>query len=275
MPIGITQTPDVQKAKTFAQNSSPKDFAESIFDILGRENLEKQIKRDDWYYKTDETIRKYQQRADKNDNLIDLPDKTKEIHLDKSTDKKVVELEQKMKELGVDMTFEDDLQLAKLVHEDCEYLKSLGYDLPEHMILITPEKLCLGGFIYADGKFPVFISKNIVRAECEGNSYNPYVDYNSAKLKDGAVFHEVAHYLHVKSGFDTREGKKIYSRIFGMMNSASMDKILREVSYYSIAGSDDGTEFVAEVFAGIMSGKKYSPAVMKIYRAFNGPEIKK
>lgn len=48
-------------------------------------------------------------------------------------------------------------------------------------------------------------------------------------------------------------------------------KIAKEVSNY---GSTDIKEFVAEVFAGHMSGKKYSKDIMDLYNKYNGPTLK-
>ena len=41
----------------------------------------------------------------------------------------------------------------------------------------------------------------------------------------------------------------------------------------SARASADASEFVAEVFAGIMDGKKYDSAIMSLYEKLGGPNI--
>jgi len=49
-------------------------------------------------------------------------------------------------------------------------------------------------------------------------------------------------------------------------------KLLKNsVSEYAISNSKEGFEVVAEIFAGLMDGKKYPPEVMEIYHRLKGP----
>ena len=59
-----------------------------------------------------------------------------------------------------------------------------------------------------------------------------------------------------------------------MKNCLDFD-IAREVSMYASTGNMFGTgeEFVAEVFSGLMSGKKYSDKIMKLYNQLQGPKV--
>ncbi len=60
------------------------------------------------------------------------------FHLGKSTMPEVIALEQKMKSMGVRVTFEDNLETAKIITSAIEKVKSKGLKVPERIILMTP-----------------------------------------------------------------------------------------------------------------------------------------
>lgn len=51
--------------------------------------------------------------------------------------------------------------------------------------------------------------------------------------------------------------------------------LAKEVGFYAMTGDKfhTGKEFVAETFAGLMEGNKYSEKVMNIYNALGGPKL--
>ena len=62
------------------------------------------------------------------------------------------------------------------------------------------------------------------------------------------------------------------------MTQCGMDwEIAKEVGFYAMTGDrfniNIGKEFVAEVFAGMLTGKKFSKKVMSVYNALGGPKI--
>ena len=54
------------------------------------------------------------------------------------------------------------------------------------------------------------------------------------------------------------------------INDKSIQEITGKVSPYSQTSSD---EFIAEVYAGLVSGKKFSDDVMALYKKYGGPAL--
>lgn len=101
---------------------------------------------------------------------------------------------------------------------------------------------------------------------------------NAKKLHERGVFstddpshvvtHEVGHSLHRRQyprpGYDSM---LVNHRFEGAEQRAAIEK---EVGKYA---TTNGHEFVAEVFAGMVAGKTYSPTVMRAYKELHGPEV--
>jgi hypothetical protein len=79
-----------------------------------------------------------------------------------------------------------------------------------------------------------------------------------------AVYHEVGHAAHKMGGADFDNLRN--HRFYGPVKKA----IEKEVSRYA---TTNGAEFIAETFAGLVNGKKYSDTVMNQYRFLNGPPV--
>lgn len=81
-----------------------------------------------------------------------------------------------------------------------------------------------------------------------------------------AVIHEVGHWAHRESVGEEQFRKLDKSRL----TKSQVELIQGEVSRY---GATKRTEFVAEVFAGKVAGRKFSDEVMKLYQKFGGPKL--
>ncbi|MCR4880816.1 MAG: hypothetical protein K6A44_02550 [bacterium] len=210
-------------------------------------------------------------------HLAELLSKLKEsmietFHLGKSVMPEVVALENKMSAMGVRVTFEDNLETAKVITAAIEKVKAKGLKVPERIILFTPnaQNKGLRGWTTAYADIALFnkdlkVSKeNLLPDFIKNMGIKP----NATDTAEGVVFHEIGHYLHAKSP-NAHE-------VWKTMTAGEFDfSLAREVGCYAINGDEfnAGREFVAEVFAGLMSGKQYSKRVMKIYNALNGPQI--
>lgn len=76
------------------------------------------------------------------------------------------------------------------------------------------------------------------------------------------IIHEIGHEAHYKSA------PRIYfSRSLERWTSVEFSKISGKVSKYA---ETDPSEFVAEVFAGLVDGIEYDPQVMAVYRTLQG-----
>lgn len=87
----------------------------------------------------------------------------------------------------------------------------------------------------------------------------------SAAGEDHIIIHEVGHALHHRSAGETRYQEIRKARL----TPEEADLVAREVSRY---GATKPVEFVAETFAGLVSGKTYPPEILNLYRKFGGPE---
>jgi hypothetical protein len=88
----------------------------------------------------------------------------------------------------------------------------------------------------------------------------------SSASEDHVIIHEIAHGLHFKKLGDYR-----FRQIRRLPVPPEIKQaVSREVSIY---GSTDNMEIVAEVYAGMKAGKKYSSQIMDYYRSIEGPEL--
>ncbi|WP_340610149.1 hypothetical protein [Xenorhabdus bharatensis] len=94
-----------------------------------------------------------------------------------------------------------------------------------------------------------------------------------------SIVHEIGHILHAQS--DKSESNLFWeSKRSNSINSQSKEirekhiihaKIAENVSSY--VQGNNSTEFVAEVFTGLIYGKKYNDEVLMHYKYYNGPEL--
>lgn len=81
-----------------------------------------------------------------------------------------------------------------------------------------------------------------------------------------SLFHEVGHWLHFQNLPQKEERRAIWSEI-------DNEKIKQDVSERAIQ-NNEGLEFVAEVFKGLVKGYKYDNYIMNYYKRLNGPKVK-
>lgn len=190
-----------------------------------------------------------------------------------SKNKDVSMIEQYFANMGVNVRFRNDLNLAKFVKKGLDDIQLAGYQLPK-TILFVPQGALHGASGAAvifrkplQAQAPIlfprkieFLSKqHIVEKYCSGH----YSTDNISKH----IFHEVGHWLHFQDKPDIQTCENIWK-------TADKKLIEQEVSKNALK-LDDGTEFIAEVFAGLVDGKKYSEHTMDIYKKLKGPQQNK
>ena len=84
--------------------------------------------------------------------------------------------------------------------------------------------------------------------------------------KFDSLFHEIGHWLHFQNIPPLKQCREIWQKV-------NREKIKTDVSEYALK-KDDGREFVAEVFKGLIKGKKYDEYIMQLYKKLNGPNVK-
>lgn len=80
------------------------------------------------------------------------------------------------------------------------------------------------------------------------------------------IYHEYGHFRH----FRTTSFSALKQRNAEFKSNTFKQRIASEVSSYA---KTEPMEFVAEVYAGLLNGAKYSPEVMALYRSYNGPVV--
>ena len=188
------------------------------------------------------------------------------FHLGKSTMPEVIALEQKMKSMGVRVTFEDNLETAKIITSAIEKVKEKGLKVPERIILMTPNAQNKGIKGWTTPYEDIILYNKDLRVN--NKNILPNLKYHSTDTAEGVVFHEIGHRLQ-------KERPNAYEIWKKFTNSGHDVSLAKEVGYYAMTGDESncGREFVAEVFAGLISGKSYSPRVMEIYEALGGVKV--
>lgn len=134
------------------------------------------------------------------------------------------------------------------------------------------------GFNFLTGKVDklpdsiAFRPKLITQSSCVKIFDKLYLFISKSNLKKpegekfDALFHEIGHWLHFPKMPPVSECIKIWEK-------ADIEKVKNDVSEYAVK-KNDGREFVAEVFKGLVKGKKYDEYIMNLYNALNGPKLK-
>ncbi len=135
--------------------------------------------------------------------------------------------------------------------EGFEFLQGRVDKLPVEMVF-RPRFITQSSCVKVFDKIYLFISK--------ANLYKP------ASEKFDSFFHEIGHWLHFQDLPPKNERKAIWSE-------SDTEKIKKDVSEYSVS-TDDGREFVAEVFKGLVKGKKYDDYIMSLYERLRGPKVR-
>ena len=201
-----------------------------------------------------------------------------EAKKEKTTDKaRIVE---KMKGDGlssVELPVDDDVAIK--IGASYDLLKAKGYDIPPPSE-IGMATLSSGTVAQASS---TYINGQVRRQEIYFNkAYNKegqggFQDINKRMVErgwlgnDDVFSHEYGHILHHKNiGYDDAEMYK--TEKFGPGTSGENRKnIAKKVSEYAAINP---MEFVAEVFAGHINGKKYDSGVMDMYDLYGGPQLK-
>lgn len=88
----------------------------------------------------------------------------------------------------------------------------------------------------------------------------------STDAENHPILHEVGHAMHLRN-----VGREQYRKLDAIIFTADeKSAIAKEVSRYA---ATNARELVAEVYAGHVTGKTYSPQLTSLYKAMGGPEV--
>ena len=204
----------------------------------------------------------------------------KELHMGKSTNPEVLALEEQMAQMGYKVTYEDNLETAKIITNAYQKLTNAGFKMPKEVILMTPAKEGIMGFRpYArkDMRYetPIVFNKNLATEKDDIPFFLSElgIKHNVSDTPESVVYHEIGHFLHEETEIDFAKAHEIWKT---KANDGYDVALAQEVGYYAMTGDkfNMGKEFVAEVFAGLMEGQEYSQRVMDLYNELGGPQIK-
>ena len=175
----------------------------------------------------------------------------------KSTNPTVINYEKKLSEIGVNVRLTDHEKEAKVIYDAYKemYIKGIR-DFPQVRYLSE-----YNGMNEA-------IRNNLLKDryvihtdELLTITTNETASHFANNTPKGIVFHEAAHTLN-----NLRDSKTILGQNNDYIKKYAELNIEHNVSGYSYCPD----EFCAEVFSGLMGGKKYSEEIMNLYKSYGG-----
>ena len=182
-----------------------------------------------------------------------------------------------MKELGVNVTFEDDLETAKEILAVCKKLKAKGIELPKEIILMTPQEestLCFTPLMKKgyEKDAEIFLTKGLRKIiDTFAPFFKELLGYNylADPTPAGVFTHELGYWHHLQDRLPDEEAEKVWASFVTDENQLD---IAKKCSANAIT-DPTGKEFVAEIYSGMLNGETYDEEIMNIYRALKGPKI--
>lgn len=176
----------------------------------------------------------------------------------KSKKIEVLEIEKTFKDNGIDANFSDNIYFANVAKQVLSEMLDLKIKLPKVIRLSNMhrspsslgENVDISGRIEDNEGILIFNNKHDWTLPIMNKK-----DFADGTIK-GIINHEHGHFLRNKTE------KKFLSE-------SELDYIKNNVSKYA-AEFSDGREFVAEVYSGIMAGKKYDSKIMELYINYGG-----
>ena len=172
------------------------------------------------------------------------------------------------KVLGIAANYADNAVIADLVTNALAQVGEKGFEIPDVVVdeeIFTeynePDAPCL----HYKGK--VYINpKSEYWQDAENETKESYdIGWWSTPNKYHPIWHESGHFVH---------WKQLSQGVYNKLTSFAIQKhkgIAMNVSEYASMGPQ---EFIAEVFAGLMSGKEYSKEIIDLYIQYGGVIIK-
>lgn len=173
----------------------------------------------------------------------------------------IQKIEKELAKSGINARFKNDPQLAEYVTGAIKILKEHNVEIP-HNILFAPSFLLKSGLAVWSETFPqkeapIILSNKIYQNTSTNTNLSSTHPYHT-------FFHETGHWLHFKNDFDPQKNYEIWQK------NADLERIKETVSQRATSYSD-GSEFCAELFSGIISGKHYPDDIMLLAKSLKFP----
>lgn len=196
----------------------------------------------------------------------------------------VLRIEQNLRKQGVKAKFSDKSSgdFARLTEETMRDISKQGYDIPKRLCVSPFIGMCTKGSVLMGPTKPaetVFFNTSF--AEQPLKYFENYMlgkflkRIFSTDNPKHTIRHEIGHYLHSRKGLRDLYLQYLSSSAFlpnskPILSENNKELIKKSVSEYATEG-ERGTEAVAEIFAGLIDGKKYGRRITDIYHRLKGP----
>lgn len=194
-----------------------------------------------------------------------IMDNHRYIKIGKHYIKSINEIKTGLKEIGVELVVKGDKSLAGWIDEGLKILHEKGFELPKNVFVSAKsfEEDSNDLAFYDSLTNSIVFNGRYSRERFIEETKNAYsIGYYSTDNNYHIIFHEIGHWFH---GVKNRES---YEKFQNMKLSFNFAR--KEVSTRATVNA---LEFIAEVFAGLMDGKKYSKTIMYIYKLLGGKEV--
>lgn len=197
------------------------------------------------------------------------PKVIKDLYADFSNTPKVIALEAQLKKLGVVLTSGDDYDTTLSIFNVFKKVKMMGLEIPHRLIFASfkPDNLLayLTGMEKGYEKYATLLIRKNLAMVIKQNRINS----SSLPNIEHILLHELGHYNFSLKSPNDKDMFKIYDKF---VHTYSHHYINKHVSFNAIT-EPNGHEFIAEVFAGLVQGKKFPQPIVDCYNALGGPKI--
>ena len=189
-----------------------------------------------------------------------------------SSDPRVRSIEYNLHNKGVNIRFNEDLDLARFMEAGIKTLQEKNIKCPPNIFFVTPKikKLGISGATYNlhdnPNESPVILTKDIAATNDASKLFEQGI--SSTDNPYHIFFHEVGHWLLFSNKYDAQESCQIFE------NEADKESIIKEVSEMGIS-TNDGSDFCSEYFAAKMIGKTFSEKTENLAKKLNAPLSRK
>lgn len=187
-----------------------------------------------------------------------------------STSLQVKKIEEELRRMGVNARLIDSKDDAELILQAFQRMEQRGVNLPSH-VRIVGDSECMPQAFYSNtlNEGWILLPKDKINlkkmlAEVSSADIKEHPKWSCADGELATIDHEAGHAVNKLPG----------SQVFTVLTDdidkeflALLSDIKSEVSEYAQLSPD---EFCAELFSGLMEGKRFSPKIMELYKRYNG-----
>lgn len=187
-----------------------------------------------------------------------------------STNPQVIKIEEELRRMGVNARLLDSKDDAELILQAFQNMKQRGVNLPSHVRIIGDSEYMPQAF-YSNtlNESWILLPKDKINMkkmieEAQNTGIKECQTWSCANGELGIIYHEAGHAVNKLPASQTLIllTDDIDKEFLALLND-----IKTEVSEFAQFSPD---EFCAELFSGLMEGKRFSSKIMELYKHYNG-----